>query len=184
MRKILKDKISYLFIIMSISGIIRNTELIWDNTNQRLFRKLINSNKDFKEVKLKPYKKNKNRDYFIYRVEIDGKTFKLHRVIYKLYNPDWDIYDTSTDNIIDHRNNNPLDNNIDNLKIADAFMNSQNNSHNHWYYCKYNDAIRTSVNINGKQKGKSFSVKKYGWYPAIDLALEWYEENSSHYYKG
>lgn len=164
------------------SGVIKNTELLWDNTNQKLYRKLVDSDKDFKEVKMKPYQLHKNKDYWVYRVNIEGRNFYLHRVVYKLYNPEWNIFDTSTDNMIDHRNNNPLDNNIDNLRIADAFMNSQNNSCNHWYKCK--DTIQTSVMINGIKKSKSFSVNKYGYFPAIDLALAWYDENSSHYYKG
>ena len=165
-------------------GVIRDTEFLWDNENQRLYRKSVDSDEDFKEVKIKPHQAHKNKDYWVYRINIEGRKFYLHRVIYKLYNPEWNIYDTSTDNMIDHRNNNPLDNNIDNLQIADAFMNSQNNSSNHWYHCKIKNRIRTAVYKDGKKKEKCFSVNKYGWYPAIDLALDWYEKNSSHYYKG
>ena len=76
--------------------------------------------------KLKPtYVMDKN-DYERYTVWINYKNYSLSRVLFKLYNPDWDITDTSSDNIIDHINNNSLDNRIENLRIVTHQQNMWN----------------------------------------------------------
>ena len=55
---------------------------------------------------------------------INIKAYKYHRVVYKCYNPEWDINDSSRDNSIDHIDRNRLNNNINNLRVV-------NNSQNH-----------------------------------------------------
>tara|TARA_R110001592_G_scaffold332852_1_gene616479 strand:+ start:89 stop:553 length:465 start_codon:yes stop_codon:yes gene_type:complete len=61
-----------------------------------------------------------------YRIKINNKMFKTHRLIYKLHNPEWDIYDTTTNNLIDHIDRNKQNNNIDNLRVADIKLNNRN----------------------------------------------------------
>ena len=74
--------------------------------------------------KLKPsYKKQNNYEY--YTICINGNNCLISRVIYKLYNENWDITDGSSDNCIDHINNNSLDNRIENLRVL-------NHTHNQW----------------------------------------------------
>jgi len=47
---------------------------------------------------------------------IGNRLYKVHRVIYKLYHPEWDIDDISRENRIDHKNRNKKDNRIINLR--------------------------------------------------------------------
>lgn len=49
---------------------------------------------------------------------INQKKYRLHRVIYKVHNPEWDINDSSLDNAVDHIDRNRLNNNIENLRIV------------------------------------------------------------------
>jgi len=52
------------------------------------------------------------------QIQIKGKHYKAHRLIYHMFNPEWDITDTSQDNQIDHKDEDKLNNNIDNLRVA------------------------------------------------------------------
>ena len=49
-------------------------------------------------------------------MKIGSKMYKLHRIIYKFYNPNWNIDDGSNDNSIDHINGRTNDNCITNLR--------------------------------------------------------------------
>tara|TARA_R100000541_G_scaffold21148_1_gene30985 strand:- start:431 stop:931 length:501 start_codon:yes stop_codon:yes gene_type:complete len=42
----------------------------------------------------------------------------LHRIVYKAYHPSWDILDNSTNNCIDHKDGNNLNNHKDNLHVV------------------------------------------------------------------
>ena len=52
---------------------------------------------------------------------------KVHRLVYLAYNPDFDIWDTSWDNIIDHRDGNRQNNKIKNLQNITQQQNTFNN---------------------------------------------------------
>jgi len=64
--------------------------------------------------------------YKKYKININGKPFVLSRLVYKAHNNDWDITDTSNTNLIDHINNNSLDNRIENLRILTTQQNQFN----------------------------------------------------------
>ena len=59
-------------------------------------------------------------------IMIKGKHYKAHRLIYQMFNPEWDITDTSRDNSIDHADRDPRNNNIDNLRVATHSQNLAN----------------------------------------------------------
>jgi len=60
------------------------------------------------------------------KIMIKGKYYKAHRLIYQMFNEQWDITDTSKYNEIDHADNNPLNNSIDNLRVATSSQNKAN----------------------------------------------------------
>ena len=69
---------------------------------------------------------NKKSGYKSYKIQINCKPYLLSRIVYKAHNNDWDITDTSSNNLIDHINNNSLDNRIENLRILTAQENQFN----------------------------------------------------------
>jgi len=87
-----------------------------------------------------------SRDYR--RIRINGKLYKAHRLIYQMFNEQWDITDTSKDNSIDHADRDKLNNNIDNLRVA---THSQNQANSDEY--KNNTSGATGV-VWHKEAGK------------------------------
>ena len=83
------------------------------------YNKLLNK---WTMVNLRPVWKKKE-DCYRYQIKIDNHTFDLPRVIYKVYNPDWDMKPTD---IIDHVDRDTKNNSISNLKLVTLKQNSQN----------------------------------------------------------
>ena len=88
---------------------------------------------------------------------VDGKEIKmkLHRVIYYAHNPKWDIYDASSNNLIDHRvhiDGVPLDNSITNLRVVNIQQNAFNTNAKGYCFDKQTNKYLTEIQINGKKK--------------------------------
>ena len=86
-------------------------------------------------------------------IGLDGKVYMYHRVVYKLFNPDWDITDNSSDNEIDHIcGARPKDNRIENLRILNSQQNKWNNLHyaKGYYFNKPMNKYQASIEINKK----------------------------------
>jgi len=63
------------------------------------------------------------------QVRVNGKKMLLNRLVYFFHHPDWDIYDISSENLIDHINQDKLDNNIENLRVTNHSQNGQNRTY-------------------------------------------------------
>ena len=103
----------------------------------------------WKEVKQTPDKKT---GYC--KIELSGKTYQYHRVVYKVCNTDWDINDISRENEIDHICGvKPLDNRIENLRILNRQQNVCNNLHfvKGYYYHKQTNKYQAKIKINRNQ---------------------------------
>jgi len=62
-----------------------------------------------------------------YRViMIKGNNYQAHRLIYQMFNEQWDITDNPQDNSIDHKDRDKLNNSIDNLRVATGSQNKSN----------------------------------------------------------
>ena len=98
-------------------------------------------------------------------VTVNGKTMKLHRLVYLFHNPEWDISDSSLDNSIDHINGNKLDNKIDNLRVVTHSQNKQNTTHyggkpiKGVHFDNTNNRWMAHWQENGKQKTKYFKTE-------------------------
>jgi hypothetical protein len=87
-----------------------------------------------------------NRGYLRCCIKLDGKVENIveHRLVYYAHNQDWDIWDSSQDNMIDHINRIKTDNRIENLRVS-------NNQKNQWnqdakgYYCSGNNSWRAYI---------------------------------------
>ena len=83
-------------------------------------------------------------------ITIKDKKYKVHRVIYKIYNPEWDIEDISTINQIDHIDINSLNNNIENLRVATQQQNMWNKNCKGYSFDKKNNKWRVRISVDGK----------------------------------
>ena len=84
------------------------------------------------------------------RITIKNKDYRVHRVIYKIHNPEWDIEDSSTSNQIDHIDINSLNNNIENLRVATHQQNMCNRNFKGYSFDKSRNKWRVRIKINGK----------------------------------
>ena len=85
---------------------------------------------EVKSGKFSPLKFCDSHGYNRCGITIDGRLINLleHRLVWKLANPDWDIWDTSPDNMIDHYNHNRRDNRLENLHVVNHQQNNWNRS--------------------------------------------------------
>ena len=93
--------------------------------------------------------------YQTYKININYKKYTLSRVIYKCFNNDWDIEDSSQNNFIDHINNNSLDNRIVNLRILTHQQNQFNTNARGTCFVKNRNCWSAQLHINGKKISKS-----------------------------
>ena len=93
-------------------------------------------------------------------IGINKKKYLLHRIIYKYHNEEWDITDNSKNNSIDHKDINPLNNKIENLRVVNHSQNKRNQNKRKncssifmgvcWE--KNRNKWRAQISINGKNK--------------------------------
>jgi len=72
-----------------------------------------------------------------------------HRIVYYAHNQDWDIWDSSTDNMIDHINRKRNDNRIENLRVVTNSQNQMNRDEVNgytWHRGKW----RADIKVDGK----------------------------------
>jgi hypothetical protein len=89
------------------------------------------------------------------RITINKKMYLLHRLIYKYFNEEWDITDSSYNNLIDHFDINPLNNRIENLRVVNNSINNRNKN-------KFK-------NCSSKYKGVSWNKQRNKWKVSITI---------------
>ena len=103
-------------------------------------------NPRWKELKLS----EDNKGYF--RIWINDKYYRHHRVVYYAHNQDWDIYHDPQNNQIDHEDENKQNNHISNLRLGTHSLNQQNRKSVKGYtFCKTSKKYRASIRIDGKR---------------------------------
>ena len=116
-------------------------------------------------------------------VKLDGKCYKVHRIIYELFNSE-----IPKGLEIDHKNGNRLDNRPENLRIATSFLSARNRKI-HWdnstgvtgvcLYPKTPDGTGRQyfmarwTNLCGTEEAKAFNINTYGYENAFKLACEY-----------
>ena len=92
--------------------------------------------------------------YLICNLIIDKRLFRIvqHRLVWYAHNQEWNIWDTSMDNSIDHRNQDKKDNRLCNLRKATHSENKQNVNHKGCDFHKRSNKWRARIKLNGKQK--------------------------------
>jgi len=90
-----------------------------------------------------------------------------HRLVWYAHNQDWNIWDTSRDNSIDHKNQNKKDNRLCNLHVVTNAENHQNRDCKGCYFHKGSNKWVARIAINGKQED-------IGYYDTYEEAHEAY----------
>ena len=89
-------------------------------------------------------------NYKSYRFNLN-KHYLLSRVVYKAHHPEWDITDSSDSNVVDHINNNSLDNRIENLRILTQQENTFNRIAKGYCWSKQKNKWRARIVINDNE---------------------------------
>jgi len=86
-------------------------------------------------------------------LKLDGRVMKLvqHRMVWFAHHQDWDIWDNSSGNQIDHKNKDKKDNRLCNLRVATQSENEQNKNSKGYYMDKHGK-FQAKIIINGKYK--------------------------------
>ena len=101
------------------------------------------------------------------RSQIGNRKFLIHRVIYYIHNQEWDIYDSSRSNLIDHIDRDTFNNNIENLRVATNQQNCFNKAAKNVTITKYN-TYRAKVSCGKICLSKCFKTEQ----EAIDVVAE------------
>jgi len=95
----------------------------------------------------------KNNGYLKCALYIDGvrRRFLKHRILHLARNPAWDIFDSSQNNYIDHKNHDTTDNTDSNLRIVTHQQNQFNKSNVKGYYWhKKNKKWQAQIQVDRK----------------------------------
>ena len=110
---------------------------------------------EVKSGKFSPIKFHDNgHGYKAGSVTVNGRKTDLleHRLIWKLAYPDWDIFDTSPDNFIDHYNRDRSDNRLENLHVVNNQQNSFNRSDVNGYFLRPSGRYAALLKVDGVKK--------------------------------
>jgi len=118
---------------------------------ERIESEFQNKINNWKPMAISIHKKNYRKLQF----RIDKKKYMmlLHRVIYYVHNQDWNIYDNSQDNCIDHIHHTTgeiLDNSISNLRVVTQQQNTFNKNGKGYFWDKQNQKWQAQIRINGR----------------------------------
>ena len=111
-----------------------------------------------------------DRGYICYG--INNKKYYTHRIVYKAFNPDWDIHDTSRDNQIDHKNRVRNDNRICNLRVVSNAENAQNTNCKGYSWCNTWKKWVARVHFNGKKYTKRCKTEEEAIEAVLELRLK------------
>jgi len=123
-----------------------------------------------KKIIWREIKFSSQNGYISCSMVVDGERIKLykHRLVYHAHNQDWDIFDGSMLNMIDHINHDPTDNRIENLRPVTHQQNNFNRickgyhrSGNKWRAVIYLDGKRTHIGMfETEEDARNAYIKK------------------------
>ena len=92
-----------------------NTLLKYDTETEKLYR-FNKTQKRWTLIDPKVYYRKKDNTFVYNRIKIDKKMFYIHRLIYYMFNDNFDIFNSEI--TIDHKNVEHSDNQLENLRTA------------------------------------------------------------------
>ena len=106
-------------------------------------------------------------------IQLNIKNFKIHRIVYKAFNPEWNIYDTKQQ--IDHINRVRDDNRIINLRVCTSQQNCQNNNSKGYSWCNTKKCWISYVRIKNKRVSKHCKTEEEAIKTTHELRLKYFE---------
>lgn len=94
---------------------------------------------------------------------------RYHRLIYFAFNPDWNIWDTSKQNTIDHISIDKTNNDISNLRILTQQQQCWNKNCKGYYFIKKSNKWQAKITFNG-------ITKHLGYFETEEEAKQAYQE--------
>jgi len=129
------------------------------------------------------YVRTSKRGIQRWQTMIGGKSYLCHRIIWEIFNGEIEAGLT-----IDHIDQNPLNNRIENLRCVPNQINARNKGRYQnsstgvngicFWFCRNGDEYVAAQwqDLEGNRKGKKFSINKYGRDEAIRLGIEYRNE--------
>ena len=117
-----------MFQFCTLTAVINGRELKYDIETNEIW----GQNYSFKDKRWEVKSGSRNGGYLC--MSIGNKLYLYHRIIYKFYNPTWDIDNCSNNNSIDHINGTTTDNCITNLRNVTHQQNQWNQTKAKGYY--------------------------------------------------
>ena len=137
------------FSLLDNHNVERNVKMNADDPNEVYLWKVKHSNKMLKKSYWRRCAISIHKDGY-YSISITSKHYGLHRVCYYAHNAEWDIYDTSNNNEIDHIDRDKSNNHISNLREATHSQNMENNNRKGYSYSKRGKVWTAEVRKEGK----------------------------------
>ena len=139
------------FSLLDEKGVERNVKMNKDDANEVYLWRERWGNRTLKPPRFRPLHPHGK----VYKsIKVGGKHYKLHRVCYYAHNPEWDIYDNSDSNMIDHKDKDKQNNHISNLRIATGAQNQQNRLNTKGYsYHIGHKRFEAHIRLNGELIG-------------------------------
>jgi len=100
----------------------------------------------------------------------------IHRLVYLAYNPEWDIWDSGINNVIDHRDRDKKNNKIENLQQVTAQQNQFNTGAKGYTFNKRTKKYEARIMFDGKNN-------YIGGYDTPEEAHEAYLEAKKEYHR-
>jgi len=111
---------------------------------------------------------NRNKRGKAYKMAMFGKRkFFIHRIIYYIHNQEWNIWDGSKANFIDHIDRNTFNNNIENLRVVTNQQNLCNTNTTNVYVTNHN-TYRAVIQSGENKLAKTYKTEQ----EAIDAVAE------------
>lgn len=100
----------------------------------------------------KEIKGYKNQGYLRFDLYLTSgrRQVSVHRLVYYAYNQDWDVWDTSLDNLIDHKDRNRTNNKIGNLQRVTQQQNQFNREAKGYTFRETTGKYQAEIKIDGK----------------------------------
>ena len=110
-----------------------------------------NNSKTEKWYIVKLYLSNRGYNRFCFKVKGKQKAFYFHRVVYLANNPEWNLFDSSINNVIDHIDNVKTNNHISNLRNITQHENNLNKRCKGYYFHKKSGKYKAEIQLNRKK---------------------------------